>query len=107
MMQQRVPSPDPRVARAPLSAGHRAILVVLGVIAVSLCFGLVRIVDVAVSGALRETAAPARLATQVPTLQSERAPVATAVDDRSIDDGCAISAVLVEVPSASAEAIEL
>ncbi len=107
MTQQRVPSPDPRVARVPLSAGHRAILVVLGMIAVSLCFGIARIVDVAISGALHEASAPARLATQASMSQPARVPVATTVDDRAIVDGSAISAVLVDVPSASAEAIEL
>jgi hypothetical protein len=81
-----------------LSSGHRATLIVLGVIAVSLCFGLLRIVDVAVSGALRHDAAP-----------PAPGAAATMVGDGQADVGaaCAIHAVLDDVPSASAAAIDL
>ncbi len=83
-----------------MSPGHHAIVVVLGVILVSLCFGLLKIVDVAVSGALRHERAEVAL----------RPATALAVDERTTDsaaDGCVIGAVFEDVPSASAEAIDL
>jgi hypothetical protein len=102
MTPHSAPPPKPRAARTPLSAGHHAIFVVLGVIAVSLCFSLLRVVDVAVSGALHHAEAP------VAEQASGRMPAAMVADDRSSGgDGCPMSAVLIEVPSASVEAIDL
>ena len=103
MSPHRPPPPASRTARTtPLSTGHHAIIVVLGVILVSLCFGLVRVVDAAVSGALHHSPPPVALRQAAPMM----------VDDRSTarptaDSDCVISAVFEGVPPASAEAIDL
>ena len=85
----------PRLSRLPLSHAQHALIVVLGVIGISLCFGLLRIVDVAVSGALHER-------------QAAPATVSMAASAAMPDDGAAvIDATFVDVPSASADAISL
>ena len=79
----------------------RAVSLVLGVIGVSLLFGALRVLDVAVSGALIErhavAAAPA----------ASGSPDATIGADPTHGAPAAVDASLVEVPEATVEAISL
>jgi hypothetical protein len=93
MSPHRYSQHAPRLSRLPLSHAQHALIVVLGVIGISLCFGLLRIV--AVSGALHER-------------QAAPATMSMAASAAMPDDGAAvIDATFVDVPSASADAISL
>ena len=82
----------------------RAMTLVLGVIGVSLLFGALKVLDVAVSGALIEAhavaVAPAASGTPV-------APELLIGNDPTGAGAAPVDASLVEVPQASAEAISL
>jgi hypothetical protein len=78
----------------------RAMSVVLGVIAVSLLFSTLRVIDAAVSGAL--VGAPL----QAPTAARSAMPERPIVHEPAAA-GSAVDASLVEVPSATADAISL
>lgn len=78
-----------------LSPAHHALIVVLSVIAVSLGFGLLQVIDVAISGALRPHSSPIRQAALV------------VAEPQADGEPCPMDAMLVDVPSASAEAINL
>jgi hypothetical protein len=82
---------------SPLPPHHpvsRAMQVVLGVIVLSTCFGLLHVVDVAVSGAMKRL----DTATTVPP-RADR--------DADVDGATAVDASLVDMPPASVDAISL
>ena len=78
---------------------QHALIVVLGVIGISIFFGLLQVVDVAISGARHDA----------PNLrQAAPATMSMAASAAMPDDGPAvIDATFVDVPSASADAISL
>ncbi len=82
----------------------RAVTLVLGVIGVSLLFSALKVLDVAVSGALieRRAAAVAPAASGLPT-----APDVTLGADPTSAGSAPVDASLVEVPEATVEAISL
>ena len=86
----------------PRWMGHahvsRAMSVVLGVIVVSLAFSVLRVIDAQISGALVETRQHAAAVASAPDSPIVEQPTAA---------GHPVDASLVEVPSASADAISL
>ena len=82
----------------------RAVSLVLGVIGVSLLFGALHVLDVAVSGALIERHA---VAVAPAASGSPIAPDVTMVSDPTGGGPAPVDASLVEVPEATVEAISL